>query len=377
MHKLKNITGLSKYSIYRSSHQKLPNLYNEIYEFSFKNQSSITINKLLELENMNFNNRINVSAQYLYNEIPIRLARRIKDLEKLPFELNKTNGVNQVRKWYIQSFIDFRDYNINNISNNTSLFLEMVKNVYERHAPTLITMAKGIHEIKKINKIQMENISELLDRFYMSRIGIRVLLGHYIELHKENSDGLTESQNYFGIICKETNPKKILNDAIEDASYVATRNNHILPKFNINCNDNILFSYIPSHLYYILFEIIKNSIHATNRNNNNNNYINCDINDDKNLIIIKISDNGIGIKKHNLNKIWKYSYTTTKINLDEHFETDFSKEAPLSGIGYGLPITKLLVEYFGGRIEIFSEYEVGTDVYIYLHKNGNFDEPLF
>lgn len=367
---LKNMNILNK-RIYHSDYiiNKLPELYNEIYEFSLKNQSSVTINQLLKLSEMNYNDRINISAKYLYKEIPIRLARRIKDLEKLPFGLSQTNGVCNVRKWYIQSFLDFRLYDEKEI-NNTTKFLNMIEKVYNRHNPTIITMAKGIHEISKMNKYNIENINDLLNRFFTSRIGIRVLLGHFIELHKKTTN------NYFGIICTNTNPKKILLDAIEDASYVALKNNNEIPKINIICEEDIHICYIPNHLYYVLFEILKNSIGAVNRTPNENKKIECLIRHDKNVVKIKISDNGIGIKKDNMKNIWKYSYTTTKINLDEHFESDFSKEAPLSGIGYGLAMSKLYLEYFGGRIEIFSEYGKGTDVYIYLHKSGNFDEPL-
>ena len=97
---------------------------------------------------------------------------------------------------------------------------------------------------------------------------------------------------------------------------------------------------------------------------------------DDNLIIIKITDNGIGIRKEDLDKLFRYNYTTTSINLDEHFEADFSVEAPLSGFAYGLSISKLYLEYFGGRIELFSEYNQQTTVYIYLRKNCNLDEAF-
>jgi len=354
---------------YNKKINKLSQLYNEIHEFSTKQQSPITINQLLNLSELSFKDRINISSNYLYNEMPIRLARRIKDLEKVPFYSNHINTISSVREWYIESFMDFRQFNIQDI-NKSNHFLNMIEKVYERHNTTIITMAKGIHEISRMNNHKIKNINELLNRFFISRIGIRVLLEHFIELHKNPSN------NYFGIICKNTDPKRILSHVVEDALYVTIKNNNDISKINIECKEEIKFPYIANHLYYILFEIIKNGISAVNKTNNKKKIIKCTLRQDENLIEIKISDNGIGIKKEDMKKIWEYSYTTTKINLDEHFESDFSREAPISGIGYGLPMTKLLLEYFGGRIEIFSEYGKGTDVYIYIHKNGNFDEPL-
>ena len=233
-------------------------LYNDINEFSLKKQNKITINKLLNISKFPKEKRLSLSANYLYNEMPIRLARRIKDLEVLPFD--SKNSIAEVRNWYNESFMDFRNYDKNDLDNNES-FLKMIETIYNRHSSTFIYMARGIHDFRKTNKLDGINVTALLNRFYSSRIGIRMLLSHYICLNHDPKD------NYFGVICLQTNPKKILSDAIEDASYVAMRNGSNVPKFEINSDDNIFFSYVPDHLYYIFVEILKNAIVATNKVN--------------------------------------------------------------------------------------------------------------
>jgi pyruvate dehydrogenase kinase 2/3/4 len=66
--------------------------------------------------------------------------------------------------------------------------------VYDRHAPTLVTMARGVHELRQKLVIEhgenfefgdVTQIHRFLDKFYMSRIGIRILIGQYVELHRE------------------------------------------------------------------------------------------------------------------------------------------------------------------------------------------------
>ena len=71
----------------------------------------------------------------------------------------------------------------------------------------------------------------------------------------------------------------------------------------------------------------------------------------KSKITVKIEDNGIGIKKENLNKIF---YPFVKVHSDNTIE----------GIGRGLSIVKKSIELMGGTIEIKSKLNQGTQVFL-------------
>ena len=179
-------------------------------------------------------------------------------------------------------------------------------------------------------------------------------------------------------------------EAYENAKFISEREYGFCPDMLINGNklceidendyDQITFPYIPSHMYHIFFEIIKNSIRASVENIEN-----CDdYNDEKLLNIyfaedkitnddhfsIKISDNGCGINKKKINNIWSYFYTTAPKNVlrvkSMEELIDFDNTAPIAGFGYGLPISRLLMRYFGGEISINSIKNVGTDVNMYF-----------
>lgn len=67
--------------------------------------------------------------------------------------------------------------------------------------------------------------------------------------------------------------------------------------------------------------------------------------------VIKVSDEGGGIKRSNMNKIWSYLFTTADPNILENFTnptSDFGTETPLAGLGYGLPISRNYAQHFGG-----------------------------
>jgi hypothetical protein len=61
------------------------------------------------------------------------------------------------------------------------IFSKVVESIYERHSATLITMAKGAHEIRSMLKHDIstfadyDDVQKRLDEFYMSRIGIRMV----------------------------------------------------------------------------------------------------------------------------------------------------------------------------------------------------------
>ena len=91
---------------------------------------------------------------------------------------------------------------------------------------------------------------------------------------------------------------------------------------------NRSFSYIPSILRHILFELLKNSMRATVETHENDDELppikiiisDGDSNSD---VIMKISDEGGGIKRKNIHQVWDYFYTTSKIQVFDKDGTDF------------------------------------------------------
>lgn len=154
-------------------------------------------------------------ASFLRRELPVRLARRVIELEQLPEGLHSMRSVQRVREWYEQSFVEIRRSRQPIDAESENEFHDLLSNVYDRHAPTLITMARGVHELKQHLQGQhgdhfefgdLTTIHSFLDRFYMSRIGIRILIGQYIELRRE-----PQLQDYVGLINLNTSPAEIFH----------------------------------------------------------------------------------------------------------------------------------------------------------------------
>lgn len=255
---------------------------------------------------------------------------------------------------------------LNDYNTKFSNTLEKIK---RRHDSVVTTVAQGILEYKrKKQRMQIDhNIQAFLDRFYMSRIGIRMLIGQHIAL----TDQRTHSDpNYVGIICTKTNVRDLAQEAIENARFVCEDHYGLFdaPKVQLVCNPDLNFMYVPGHLSHMLFETLKNSLRAVVETHGQDKeefpVTKVIVAEGKEDITIKISDEGGGIPRSSIPLVWTYMYTT--VDQTPNLDPDFNKsdfKAPMAGFGYGLPISRLYARYFGGDLKLISMegYVIATD----------------
>lgn len=92
-----------------------------------------------------------------------------------------TVHIRNVCSWYKTSFAQLRSCPVPQTVENEEIFAKVIESIYERHSNTLITMAKGAHELRHmlnqdtVSFADSEDIQKRLDEFYMSRIGIRMV----------------------------------------------------------------------------------------------------------------------------------------------------------------------------------------------------------
>jgi pyruvate dehydrogenase kinase 2/3/4 len=153
-----------------------------------------------------------------------------------------------------------------------------------------------------------------------------------------------------------------------------------------------IYDYQMNHLLhsilldYIMLELLKNSMRATvDWHGVDGEYppIKVVIADGKENedVVIKVSDEGGGIPRSNMKKIWSYLFTTADPAIQEGMisfneNVDHSIDSPLAGLGYGLPISRSYARYFGGDVSVMSMEGYGTDAFVHLTRLGNSREPL-
>ena len=155
------------------------------------------------------------------------------------------------------------------------------------------------------------------------------------------------------------------------------------PVVEINGRLDLTFPYVPTHLHYILLELLKNAMRATVEKHGMYSdlppvvVIIADSPENED-IVIKVADEGGGIPRSQIDKIWSYLFTTADPQIQEGFigDKDHSSDSPLAGLGYGLPISRSYARYFGGDLDILSMEGFGTDAFVHLARLGDSREPV-
>lgn len=200
-----------------------------------------------------------------------------------------------------------------------------------------------------------------------------------------------------------------------------------------------VFPYIPVHMEYIMFELLKNSLRATVEFTESElpltffffffsglcNLMSVVVEGEPlppvyvtigrgtKDVTIRLRDRGGGVPYEALGSIWDYSYTTvghgrkrrhphkespSAGNTDEVsaissagdsggsgataaededqsiFATQVSLDVqtmsggPMAGLGYGLPMSKVYANFFGGDLQLVSLYGHGCDVFLRLNR---------
>jgi pyruvate dehydrogenase kinase 2/3/4 len=304
---------------------------------------------------------------------------RAVELDDIPL-FRKSENIKNVCSWYKTSFKQLRECPAPINKEKEQYFARAIESIFDRHSATLITMAKGAHELRLLlgqdiaTFSERRDIQKRLDDFYMSRIGIRTLIGQYLALRKPSDDA-----DMVGLISKKASPYNIALSAINDAAYMCSRQHGDAPEVQILGRTDLTFPYVPSHISYILLELLKNSMRATVETHGTDKMPPIRIviadGEDNEDVVIKISDEGGGIPRSNMNRIWSYLFTTANPQVLERMlmssdVRDFDTASPLAGLGYGLPISRNYARYFGGDLIIMSMEGYGTDSFIYLPRLG-------
>ncbi|PWN93548.1 alpha-ketoacid dehydrogenase kinase, partial [Acaromyces ingoldii] len=468
-----------------------PKTWSQLHHFASFPQTGISLRQMVQFGRIPSPGTILQAGNFLAEELPVRLAHRVKELDELPNGLNEMPSIVRVKNWYAQSFEELVQFpkpklpesiqkqlaasvsqNAAGLSSSTpnptlseeaatmeegnaaaafssgdgingngaskkrvplehryytdhrgiknwppeihdynESFTRCLEKIKKRHDAVVTTVAQGVLEYKRARRGEniQADVQRFLDRFYMSRIGIRILIGQHIALARTSpstattldgeplrvgesgsagaaagsgSDG-QEPENYVGIICTNTNVGAMAHEAIENARFVCEEHYGLFkgPPVQLICPEHLTFMYVPSHLNHMMFELLKNSLRAVverygEENEDNYPAIKVIVVEGQEDITIKISDEGGGIPRSEMPLVWTYMYTTAQSeDLDPDFQaSDF--KAPMAGFGYGLPLARLYARYFGGDLKLISMEGYGTDAYLQLNRLSSSAEPL-
>jgi len=130
------------------------------------------------------------------------------------------------------------------------------------------------------------------------------------------------------------NIKKIINNCIDELSYIIQDKNHNLV---INVDEEIILNIDAERFFEIISNLLSNAVKFSPKNGTIE--ISADQKEDGNYLF-KVKDNGIGLKADELGKLFQKFQTVR----------EYSGENYMKGTGIGLFISKGFVEAHGGKI---------------------------
>ncbi|XP_078333071.1 pyruvate dehydrogenase (acetyl-transferring) kinase isozyme 2, mitochondrial-like isoform X4 [Crassostrea virginica] len=312
------------------------------------------------------------SFQFLNDEIPIRLAHIMREFEDLPKELLTMKSVKLVRSWYDLSFKEVQSFAEKDPDDTKVLaeFSVAIQNILNRHSYVVETMAQGVIEMEDTygmdDKIS-ERIQYFLDRFYMNRISIRMLLTQHAALF----GNITNHPRRIGHIDPNCDVIECVSNAFKAARQICEHYHMQAPELDVITADGTKLSnfvYVPGHIEHILFEVFKNAMRAVveyHRDKFELPKLQIIVAKGKQDLTIKLSDQGGGVPYQDQDKLFQYMYSTAP-------RPQYTgQESPLAGYGYGLPLSRLYARYFQGDLVVSSMEGYGTDVYLYLKVNSS------
>ena len=333
---------------------------NILKKYAKRQITPLKLNNIYNFNKKRFKEKKINQSKFVYDEMLIRLSHRVFDLLKLPYGLPTIKPVKEVIDLYAYSFDRIKSVEKPNNETQCKDLAELLSDIKNQHNYLEENISNGIKILNQnydYKLLDYNIINYELDKFFSSRVGIRTLISlnsHFIE---------------GGNLIQNCNISELIEDTVGEVKYIYDAN--FDDEIEISVLDkekDVIIPYIPSHIKFVLREILKNSVVSHYTNNIENEKITVDYTEGIDDVIIKISDRGLGFPRTKLNKMYSYSYTTSPFeNVPEY---GLVNKPLIAGYGYGLPLSKIYCRYFGGDLVINPLENIGTDVIIYINKIG-------
>lgn len=209
-----------------------------------------------------------------------------------------------------------------------------------------------IHEVKiplSSLSLMCHNHHDIIDKKYLNQIN---RLDNYVDqvLYYVRSNDAEKD-----FLIKKTNLEKVINSVM-----IKNKDEILLNNITVNVeNLNVSVYTDTKWLIFIINQILNNSIKYKKKDGNS--FIKIYAIEEKNLVNLFIYDNGIGISKSDISRVFDKTFTGQNGRRDAN------------STGMGLYIVKKLIDKLGHKISISAKENEYTEVKIIFGKNDLYD----
>lgn len=208
---------------------------------------------------------------------------------------------------------------------------------------TPLTTIKGFSEMLSAGIVDnKEDIKKYSTRIYCESERLLLLINDIIHLSEVEEIGDTFEETQIDLKESAAQVYAMLNSSAESKKITLT-----FEGVSVTIDGN------KSYINQLIYNLTDNSIKYTNSGG----FVKIIIEDNDDFAIIKVVDNGIGIPMSSQDRIFERFYRVDK-----------SRSKQTGGTGLGLSIVKHIVYSHGGKINLISELNKGTEITVSLPK---------
>jgi pyruvate dehydrogenase kinase 2/3/4 len=314
---------------------------------------------------------------------------------------------------YSKAFDRLRQFPTISTLDQNNEFCRSLEELLQDHLPAIPHLAAGMIDCRK--HLPASAMDKFIEDILRTRIGRRVLAEQHIALSQDfrvsNADNIpgdeTDQNERIGIVRTRCNAGQIVEKCVDLARMSIADNCGKLPNVIIDGDIDAHFMYIPDHIEYILYELLKNSmsIQASIGNSaapvavsifaspgsavpssiegrhshhpHNQNRVSC--------VIFRVSDQAGGFSKRVMphdfpERLWSFHHqagSLSRVDMDQSISVSGKvTDGPHSSLRIGLQLARVFACYWGGDITVMSMAGYGSDVYVKIVTSGEDEEML-
>jgi pyruvate dehydrogenase kinase 2/3/4 len=362
---LRSSSTLAAYKHIQPTHIPLPNrqhfYQNKTLDTYFcQDPTPLTLRQLLFYERHCNTERLLKSANYVRTELPIRIAHRIREFQKLPYILGTNPHIESVYDLYWQAFDRIRKFPEIETRQQNQAFCDMLQESLDAHLVVIPQLAQGISECEKQQILSMDKLDAFMNATLRSRISRRTITEHHLVLSKRKPS-----------IFNPCSSRHILTKCIQ---LVQAHSSRVMPQILVEGTDTE-FTYVSDHIEYIIYQLLSNAV----RHSLEPKPIKVTLCSNDTDVLFRISDQGGGMSKQVFSNLWSYSSSKRFDNMAqvEQLEAKLNEHENMNmELGIGLPMSRVYAEYWGGDINIMTMEGYGTDAYVRIPRLGTQNENI-
>lgn len=348
----------------------LPPNFRYIRQVAHSTFQTVSLGQLIRKSRPDAQGQIE-SGRWLQQQLPVRHARRIEDFLQLPHVVVSNPHIQRVLNQYLETFEAVTSFPTIENLDQAGKFRDILIKQMTKHGDGTRHIAEGYRQIRKM--FPSIRLDDFLHCLFTSRIATRILMENFVIMH-------APMENHVGVVRKDMRPQHIVESLSADLLKLTQSVYGCAPELEFRGNLDCTLDYIPRHIAYMLQEVLKNALRATVERHQNLGHgfsnlpaVVVELQKGDVHVIIKISDQGGGMSKKLQREAWQYGWTTVSPEPNDGDpiqpmgnRSDYHMKTELAGFGFGLPLTRLHAQYFGGDVFMQALPGHGIDMYLLL-----------